>query len=67
MVLPPTSGHIGGVNVAFSDGSCRFITNTIDTGNTSTAKSYNSTGVSPYGVWGALGTKNGGEQVAPLD
>ena len=67
VVLPPTSGHMGGVNVAFADGSCRFITDAIDTGNTSTAKSYNSTGASPYGVWGALGTKNGGEQVAPLD
>jgi prepilin-type N-terminal cleavage/methylation domain-containing protein/prepilin-type processing-associated H-X9-DG protein len=67
VVLPPTSGHIGGVNVAFADGSCRFITDTIDTGNTGTAMRYNSTGASPHGVWGALGTKNGGEQNAPLD
>jgi prepilin-type N-terminal cleavage/methylation domain-containing protein/prepilin-type processing-associated H-X9-DG protein len=67
VVLPPTSGHIGGVNVAFGDGSCRFITNTIDTGNTGSAMRYDSTGSSPYGVWGALGTKGGGEQNAPLD
>jgi len=67
VVLPPTSNHLAGVNAAFADGSCRFISNTIDTGNTGTARSYNSTGASPHGVWGALGTRNGGEQNARLD
>jgi len=67
VVLPPTSWHLGGVNVAFGDGSCRFITNAVDTGNTGVARAWNSTGASPHGVWGALGTRSGGEQNAPLD
>jgi prepilin-type processing-associated H-X9-DG protein len=60
-VLPPTSWHQGGVNTGFADGSTRFIVDTIDTGNTGTAISYNSTASSPYGVWGALGTRSGDE------
>jgi prepilin-type N-terminal cleavage/methylation domain-containing protein/prepilin-type processing-associated H-X9-DG protein len=67
VVLPPTSWHVGGVNVAFGDGSCRFIANTIDTGNTGVARAWNSTGASPHGVWGALGTRSGGEQNMSLD
>ena len=43
--------------------SCRFISNTIDTGNTGTAMSWNSTGASPHGVWGALGTIDGGDRI----
>jgi len=65
-VLPPTSGHRGGVNVAFADGSTRFVSDTIDTGNTGTSVAFNSTVPSPYGVWGALGTRAGGE-TARLD
>ncbi len=61
VVLPPTSGHPGGVNAAFGDGSVRFIRDNIETGNTGIALSHTSTGPSPYGVWGALGTKSGGE------
>jgi prepilin-type processing-associated H-X9-DG protein len=29
MVVPPTSNHSGGVNVALGDGSVRFVQNTI--------------------------------------
>jgi prepilin-type processing-associated H-X9-DG protein len=60
-VLPPTSGHPGGVNVAFADGAVAFISDSIDTGNLSIAVSNTSSIPSPYGVWGALGTKAGGE------
>jgi len=60
-VLPPTSGHPGGVNVAFADGAVAFIADSIDTGNLKVVVSNTSTGPSPYGVWGALGTKSGGE------
>lgn len=63
-VLPPTSGHPGGVNVAFADGAVAFIANTIDTGNTGVAVAHTATTPSPYGVWGALGTKAGGEGVS---
>jgi prepilin-type N-terminal cleavage/methylation domain-containing protein/prepilin-type processing-associated H-X9-DG protein len=63
-VLPPTSGHPGGVNVAFGDGAVAFISDSIDTGNLGVVVSSTSSIPSPYGVWGALGTKAGGEGVS---
>jgi prepilin-type N-terminal cleavage/methylation domain-containing protein/prepilin-type processing-associated H-X9-DG protein len=63
-VLPPTSGHPGGVNVAFGDGAVAFITDSIDTGNLGVVVSNTSSIPSRYGVWGALGTKAGGEGVS---
>lgn len=59
-ILPPTSNHTGGVNVARADGSVSFVGNSIDTGNL-TVPAISAVGFSPYGVWGALGTKAGGE------
>lgn len=57
-----TSEHTGGVQIAMADGSVRFISDSIDAGNTATpAPSNTSSGISPYGVWGALGTKAAGE------
>lgn len=61
-VIPPTSLHRGGVNVLMADGSVQFVTENIDTNNLPPdAPSFDSTAPSPYGVWGALGTKAGGE------
>ena len=54
-----SSYHSGGANVARIDGSVSFISETIDCG-TQTSKPVK-TGASPYGVWGALGSINGGE------
>ncbi|MFH5802865.1 DUF1559 domain-containing protein [Alienimonas sp. DA493] len=55
------SYHTGGVQVALCDGSVQFISDTIDTGDlTATNPTF---GPSPYGTWGALGTRNGGEVV----
>jgi prepilin-type N-terminal cleavage/methylation domain-containing protein/prepilin-type processing-associated H-X9-DG protein len=59
-----SSHHPGGVNACMADGSVRFISETVDCGNLGAAyPARNSTGPSPYGVWGALGTKAGGETV----
>lgn len=58
-IFTASSFHPGGVNGLMADGSCRFFSETIDTGNLSSAETTN--GASPYGVWGALGTKSGNE------
>jgi prepilin-type N-terminal cleavage/methylation domain-containing protein/prepilin-type processing-associated H-X9-DG protein len=58
-VMPPDSYHPGGVNALFGDGSVRFINDTIDAGNANSA--YVTSGQSPFGVWGAMGSRSGGE------
>lgn len=61
-ILNASSYHTGGVQVVLCDGSVRFISENIDTGNLSVAVN-TVNGPSPYGVWGALGTRMGGEVV----
>lgn len=60
-LIPPTSRHPGGVNVVMADSAVRFVLDTINTGNLSLPNV--SSGPSPYGVWGAMGTTDGGEPV----
>ncbi len=60
-VFPPSSTHAGGVNACMGDGSVRFISNNIDTGNLSIVRPHGFSGPSPYGVFGALGSRSGGE------
>ncbi len=60
-----SSYHTGGVQVCFGDGSVRFISQTIDTGNLTLPEV--TSGPSPYGVWGALGSRSGGEVAAAPD
>ena len=61
-VMSPGSFHPGGVNALRADGSVSFVSETIDTGNLSAAPV--TSGSSPYGTWGALGSKNGGEPIS---
>lgn len=65
-VAPPSSYHQGGVQVVMGDGSVKFITDSIEAGNQHDQVIWkgNRPGTkSPYGVWGAMGTRNGKEVV----
>jgi hypothetical protein len=57
-----SSRHVGGCQVLMGDGAVRFISENINSGNLS-ASATNISGQSPFGVWGALGTRSGGEVV----
>jgi len=60
-MLAASSYHTGGVHALMADGAVRFISNSIDTGNLGVMAVRD--GKSPYGVWGGLGTRAGGEIV----
>jgi len=60
-LLSASSYHTGGVHGLMADGSVRFISSNINTGNLGVATTLGAR--SPYGVWGALGTRTGGETV----
>ncbi|QDT34523.1 DUF1559 domain-containing protein [Thalassoglobus polymorphus] len=60
-LMTASSHHTGGVQVLMADGAVRFISDSIDTGNLGVSTTLGAP--SPYGVWGALGTKSGGEVV----
>jgi len=68
-----SSRHSGGVNAMFMDGAVRFISETINTGDLNgiqgghhegTGAHAINPGPSNYGVWGALGTPQGGESAS---
>ncbi|MGL4944621.1 MAG: DUF1559 domain-containing protein [Thermoguttaceae bacterium] len=73
--MSASSEHSGGVCVARVDGSVQFVSDTISaittgysndpTGAATNAAKPVTSGASQFGVWGALGSINGGESVAP--
>ena len=56
-----SSNHTGGVNVGLLDGSVRFVTESVDCGVLANNPPTLTGGQSPYNVWGAMGSINGGE------
>ena len=65
VIVTAGSYHPGGVQVVFGDGSVKLISETInaDTNPDATLAAEVTSGRSPYGTWGALGTRDGGEAV----
>jgi hypothetical protein len=76
VLMTPSSYHPMGVNVSFGDGTVKFISETISCGDKLDWEIQNNqngfpptgalcqhNGESIYGVWGALGTRAGGENV----
>ncbi|EMI42262.1 DUF1559 domain-containing protein [Rhodopirellula sp. SWK7] len=72
-LLPPSSRHQGGCHVLMGDGAVKFVTDSIEAGNQNQSPvamgggAFNSPGsASPYGLWGALGTR-GSKEVIEAD
>ncbi|MDR1964775.1 MAG: DUF1559 domain-containing protein [Planctomycetaceae bacterium] len=62
VLFSANSYHTGGANVLYVDASVHFISDTIDAGNIDDTTTLNvDGGTSNFGVWGALGSINGGE------
>jgi hypothetical protein len=62
-MYPPSSAHTGGIVAVFGDASVRFITNNIDSGNQN-ATGTGLSGPSPFGIFGAMGTRAGEEAIS---
>ena len=69
-LYPPSSRHQGGCHILMGDGAVIFITDSIESGDRTAGNvTWNGTGIrapgspSPYGLWGALGTRGAKENV----
>jgi prepilin-type N-terminal cleavage/methylation domain-containing protein len=67
-IFPPTSYHANGVNVAKTDGAIIFVNDTIYCGDKLGGGTFYDEGMtkivsgkSEFGIWGSLGSKDGGE------
>jgi prepilin-type N-terminal cleavage/methylation domain-containing protein len=65
VMMTAGSYHRGGCHVVMTDGAVRFVTENIEAGNQTTGfdmmAAANAGIESPWGLWGALGTRNGSE------
>lgn len=68
--MPASSRHVGGAHVLMGDGAVKFISESIEAGNSRAGGIRRNAGnartpgsPSPYGVWGALGTRGARESV----
>ncbi len=67
VVSPPSSRHQGGVHVLMGDGAVKFITDSIEAGTDTAPQVSHRAGSpppgspSPYGLWGALGSRAAAE------
>ena len=69
-IAPPSSRHQGGAHILLADGAVTFITDSVDAGGDVGGVWLNGTGprapgsASPYGLWGALGTRANKEVIS---
>ncbi len=69
--MPPSSHHQGGAHILMADGAVVFMTDSVEAGNRRAGAVRRNAGggprepgsPSPYGLWGALGTKQGSETI----
>lgn len=65
VIKDPRSRHAGGVQAVMGDGRVVFFNENVDVGNSAAGYNDNNnnplSGPSPFGVWGALGSINGGD------
>lgn len=68
--VPASSRHQGGVHILMGDGAVKFITDSIESGNQASAQVGTAPGmlpagsISPFGLWGALGTRASNEVIS---
>ncbi len=65
-VAPPSSRHQGGAHVLMGDGGVKFVTDSIEAGNSNApviSLFWNKGKQSPYGLWGSLGSKGAKEVI----
>ena len=66
ILVTASSYHTGGVNAARADGSASFVSETVSCGNRLAELPANQQngGFSYWGIWGAMGSANGGESAS---
>jgi prepilin-type N-terminal cleavage/methylation domain-containing protein len=65
-IFSASSYHGSGAHVCFTDNNVRYIPNSVDAGNSAADPPHGNDGarsnvISPFGAWGAMGTKDAGD------